>query len=144
MRTGPLPALAVAIILIGTMPVDAASRFAGTYTTTRPGVDSTQLFTLVLAPNGRATMTTSFPDLERRGAAPPPLRESGTWKDRGTTVRVHFTSGGLVQHGAVLRSRKHENVIDFRLQRCRLVAVRYSLLLYGEAGLTFERTGCTR
>jgi hypothetical protein len=138
-------ALAVAIVLIGATSASAASRYAGTYTTTRPGVDSTQSLTLILAANGRASMTTSFPDLEQRGGpAPLPVREDGTWADRGAIVHVHFTTGSLLQNGVVLRSRKHENVIDFALQRCRLTAVRYSKLLYGEAGLTFERAGCAR
>jgi len=34
--------------------------------------------------------------------------------------------------------------IDFALKRCRLTAVRYSKLLYGEAGITLERSGCSR
>ncbi len=56
---------ALGTLLATTAGALAASRYVGTYTTLRPGADSTQAITLVLLPDGRAALTTSYPDLAR-------------------------------------------------------------------------------
>jgi hypothetical protein len=139
-----LTASLIATLLL-TAFATAASRYAGTYTTSRPGADSTQALTLVLDGKHRATLTTRFPDLERRyGPGVLPVRESGTWRERGATAEVHLTGIALVHDGKPQKARKENKLIAFALSRCRLTAVRYSKLLYGEAGLRFERAGCKR
>ncbi|MBV8298475.1 MAG: hypothetical protein JO083_02780 [Candidatus Eremiobacteraeota bacterium] len=133
----------IAMLLL-TAPAGAAtSRYVGTYTTSRPGADSTQALTLVLDRANRVMLTTRFPDLERRyGPGVLPVRESGSWRERGATAEVHFTRIALV--GTKQKARKEDKVIGFALKGCALTAVRYSKLLYGDAGLTFERAGCKR
>ncbi|MBV8369981.1 MAG: hypothetical protein JO036_13795 [Candidatus Eremiobacteraeota bacterium] len=121
----------------------ATSRYVGTYTMSRPGADSTQALTLVLDRAHRVMLTTRFPDLERRyGPGVLPVRESGSWRERGATAEVHFTRIALV--GSKRKARKEDKVIGFALKGCTLTAVRYSKLLYGDVGLTFERAGCKR
>jgi hypothetical protein len=135
----------IATLLLTTFAGAATPRYAGTYTTSRPGADSTQALTLVLDTKHRAMLTTRFPDLERRyGAAILPVRELGTWRERGGTADVRFSSIALLNHGKPQKSRAENKEIAFTLQRCRLTAVRYAKLLYGEAGLTFDRAGCKR
>jgi hypothetical protein len=146
MRTLPLLVASLFAVLLAAAATGApTSRYAGTYTTTRPGADSTQALTLVLDGKHRATLTTRFPDLERLyGPGVLPVRESGSWRNRGATAEVHFTSIALLRDGRPQKARKDDKVIGFALQHCRLTAVRYSKLLYGEAGLTFDRAGCRR
>jgi len=137
-------AVAFAVFLAATSSADAASRYAGTYTTTRPGADSTQLLVLVLAPNGRASLTTRYPDLERSvGPSVLPVSQVGTWRDRGATAEVRFTAFGLVRNGKMMQPRRDNNVIAFALlHRCLLRAVRYSKVTYGEAGLSMDKVNC--
>ncbi len=137
-------AVAFAVILAATTSAHAASRYAGTYTTTRPGADSTQLLVLVLAPNGRASLTTRYPDLERSvGPSVLPISQVGTWRDRGVTAEVRFTAFGLVRNGKMMQPRRDNNVIAFALlHRCLLRAVRYSKVTYGEAGLSMDKVSC--
>jgi hypothetical protein len=136
--------LVLAALLATTAGAHAASRYAGTYTTTRPGVDSTQAITLVLAPNGRASLTTRYPDLERSvGPSVLPISQVGTWRDRGATAEVRLTAFGLVRGGKIVQPRRDNNVITFAFrQRCLLRAVRYSKVTYGEAGLSLDKTNC--
>ncbi len=135
----------LAAMLAATSGARAAdSRYAGTYTTTRPGADSTQALTLVLERNGRAMLTTRFPDLERRyGRDVLPIREFGSWRDRGSTADVRFAVLGLVRGGLLTKASRENKVLSFALRRCRLTAVQYSKLLYGEAGLNFNKSRCT-
>jgi hypothetical protein len=122
----------------------APSPYAGTYITTRPGAQSTQELLLVLAPDGRATFTTRYPDLVRRyGPGVLPVRETGTWRARGRDAEVHFTAGGLLHLDGLTAPRKEDKRLVFTLMGCRLSAVRYPVKFYGEAGLTFEKSGCT-
>jgi hypothetical protein len=136
-------AVAFALIALANGAHAAASRYAGTYTTSRPGFDSTQALTLVLQPNGRATLTTRFPDLERRvGPSVLPVREAGSWRARGARADVRLTSIGLVRGGKLAQAKKEAKAIGFVLRGCRLISVQYSKLLYGEAGLRFDKAGC--
>ncbi len=137
-------AFALAALVLASASADAASRFAGTYTTTRPGADSTQAITLVLAPNGRASLITRYPDLERRvGPNVLPIAEVGTWRDHGGTAEVRFTLFGLVRDGKMAQPKHDNNVMTFSFaQRCLLRAVRYSKVNYGEVGLTLNKAGC--
>ena len=138
-----LTASLIAALLLTAFGTAATAHYLGTYTTSRPGADSTQALSLVLGGAHRATLTTRFPDLERRyGAAILPVRESGSWHERGTTAEVHFTRIALV--GSKQKARKEDKVIAFALKGCRLIAVRYPMLFYGEAGLSFDRAGCKR
>ena len=109
-----------------------------------PGADSTQLLTLVLAPNGRASLTTRYPDLERTvGSSVLPISQVGSWRDRGATALVRFTAFGLVRNGQMVQPRRDNNVIEFALlRRCLLRAVRYSKVTYGEVGLSMEKVNC--
>jgi hypothetical protein len=141
-----LPILIAAVVCAApTQPVSGApSPYAGTYITTRPGAGSTQELLLILAPNGAATLTTGFPDLVRRyGPGVMPVRETGTWRARHREVEVRLTAIGLVPRDGRIRPKHEDKVIVFTLMRCRLSAVRYPKELYGEAGLTFEKSGCT-
>ena len=139
-----LTACLIATLVLTGFATAATSHYAGTYTTSRPGADSTQAITLVLGGAHRATLTTRFPDLERRyGAAILPVRESGSWRERGATAEVHFTRVALVGNSKQ-KPRKENKDIAFALKGCRLIAVRYPKLLYGEAGLSFDRAGCKR
>jgi hypothetical protein len=89
----------------------------------RPGADSTQALTLILDPKARATLTTRFPDLEKRfGPGILPVRESGSWRDRSATAEVHLTTIALVQNGKPQKARKENKVIAFALQRCSAAA----------------------
>jgi hypothetical protein len=140
--------LAMLVTLLGcalaASPASAAPPYAGTYVTSRPGADSTQELVLVLAPRGRATLTTSYPDLVRRfGAGVQPVRETGGWRVRGQSVELRLNAVGLVRNGALTHSRRENKLIVFALMGCRLNAIRYPVALYGEAGLTFEKSGCT-
>jgi hypothetical protein len=136
-------AFALAALLVTAAGVNAASRFAGTYTTTRPGADSSQLLILELRPNGRASLTTRYPDLERSvGQTVLPIAEVGTWRDRGATAEVRFTAFGLLRDGRLFQPRRDNNVMVFELQRCLLRAVRYSKVTYGEAGLSMDKANC--
>lgn len=130
--------------LLAVMPAaDAASHYAGTYTTQRPGADSAQLLTLELQPNGRASLTTRYPDLERSvGSSVLPIIEVGAWRDHGATVEVRMTAFGLLRGGRIYQPRRDKNVIVFSLQRCLLRAVRYSKVSYGEAGLSMDKVNC--
>jgi hypothetical protein len=122
---------------------DAASRYIGTYTTMRPGADGAQAISLVLLPNGRAALTTSYPDLARSvGPGVLPISEVGTWRDHGATAEVRLTVFGLVRNGRIVQPRHDNNTMAFALQRCRLTAVRYSKVTYGEAGLSLDKSGC--
>ena len=122
----------------------AASGYPGTYLTTRPGAQGTQSIVLVLEPNGRATMTTAFPELVRNyGAGVLPVRETGTWRERGGNAEVRLTEIGLFHDGKLEKQRSENKDFAFSRTGCRLSAVRYSKVLYGEAGLTFEKSGCT-
>ena len=133
----------VAALLAAPVGVGAASRYAGTYTTLRPGADSTQAITLVLLPDGRAALTTSYPDLARTvGPGVLPISEVGTWRDRGATAEVRLTAFGLVRNGRIVQPKHDNNTMAFALQHCRLTAVRYSKVTYGEAGLTLDKSGC--
>jgi hypothetical protein len=135
--------LALAALLAAAGSAQAASRYAGTYTTLRPGADSTQAITLVLFPDGRAALTTSYPDLARSvGPGVLPISEVGTWRDRGATVEVRLTAFGLVRSGRIVQPRHDNNTMSFALQHCRLAAVRYSKVTYGEAGLSLDKSGC--
>jgi hypothetical protein len=121
----------------------AASRYVGTYTTMRPGADSRQAITLELLPNGRAALTTSYPDLARNvGPGVLPISEVGTWRDRGATAEVRLTAFGLVRNGRIVQPKHDNNTMSFALQHCRLTAVRYAKVNYGEAGLSLDKTGC--
>ncbi len=137
-------AAVIAALLATTAGAQAASRYAGTYTTTRPGADSTQAITLVLAPNGRASLITRYPDLERKvGPNVLPIAEVGTWHDRGATAEVRLTKFGLVRDGKVAQPKRDNNVMSFALvKRCLLRAIRYSKVNYGEAGLTLDKSDC--
>ena len=122
----------------------APSPYVGTYITTRPGAQSTQELLLILAPNGGATITTRYPDLVKRfGPGVLPVRESGTWRTRGSEVEVRLTAGGLLRSDGRMVTKREDKRIVFRLTHCRLSAVEYPVVLYGEAGLTFEKSGCT-
>jgi hypothetical protein len=146
MRTRFLAAavtLVAGALLATTSGACAASRYAGTYTTLRPGADSTQAITLVLFPDGRAALTTSYPDLARSvGPGVLPISEVGTWRDRGATAEVRLTAFGLVRNGRIVQPRHDNNAMTFALHRCRLTAVRYSKVTYGEAGLSLDKSGC--
>jgi hypothetical protein len=134
---------ALATLLAATSGAQAASRYAGTYTTLRPGADSTQAITLVLFPDGRAALTTSYPDLARNvGPGILPISEVGTWRDRGATAEVRLTAFGLVRNGRIVQPKHDNNTMSFALQHCRLTAVRYSKINYGEAGLSLDKDGC--
>ena len=134
---------ALTALLVTTAGADAASRFAGTYSTLRPGADSTQAITLVLFPDGRAALTTSYPDLARTvGPGVLPISEVGTWRDRGATAEVRLTAFGLVSNGKIVQPKHDNNTMTFSLQHCRLTAVRYSKVNYGEAGLSLDKNGC--
>jgi hypothetical protein len=136
-------AFAVVVLLATAAGANAASRYAGTYTTQRPGADSTQLITLELRPNGRATLTTRYPSLERSvGPSVLPIVEVGTWRDRGATAEVSLGAFGLLREGRIVQPRRYSNVMVFALRRCLLRAVRYSKVSYGEAGLSFDRSNC--
>jgi drug/metabolite transporter (DMT)-like permease len=137
-------AFALVVLLAAATSAHAASRYAGVYTTTRPGADSAQLLTLVLAPNGRASLTTRYPDLERSvGPSVLPVSQVGTWHDRGATAEVRFTAFGLVRDGKLVQPRRDNNVIAFALlHRCLLRAVRYSKITYGEVGLSMDKANC--
>jgi hypothetical protein len=135
--------LAFAALLVTAAGANAASRYAGTYTTTRPGANSMQLLVLELRPNGRASLTTRYPDLERNvGQTVLPIVEVGAWRDRGATAEVRLTAFGLLRDGRIVQPRRDNNVLVFALQRCVLRAVRYAKVTYGEAGLTMDRTNC--
>ena len=144
MRTRFFAATFALLALIATTAgAFAASRHVGTYTTLRPGADSTQAITLVLLPDGRAALTTSYPDLARSvGPGVLPISEVGTWRDRGATAEVRLTAFGLVRQGRIVQPRHDNNTMSFALKHCRLTAVRYSKVTYGEAGLTLDKTGC--
>ena len=130
-------------LLATTTGAHAASRYVGTYTTLRPGADSTQAITLTLLANGRAALTTSYPDLARSvGPGVLPISEVGTWRERGGTAEVRLTAFGLVRNGRIVQPRHDNNTMTFALQHCRLTAVRYSKVTYGEAGLSLDKTGC--
>ncbi|MDP9107194.1 MAG: hypothetical protein M3N49_14850 [Candidatus Eremiobacteraeota bacterium] len=136
-------AFAFAALLAVITGADAASRYAGTYTTQRPGADSTQLITLELQPNGRASLTTRYPDLERSvGPSVLPIIEIGTWRDRGATAEVRLVAFGLLRDGRIYQSKRDNNVIVFALQHCLLRSVRYSKVSYGEAGLSMDKANC--
>jgi hypothetical protein len=130
-------------LLAVTAGAGAASRYAGTYITQRPGADSSQLITLELQPNGHASLTTRYPDLERRvGSSVLPIIEIGAWRDRGPTAEVRMKVFGLLRDGRIFQGRRDNNVIVFSLQRCQLRAVRYSKVSYGEAGLSLDKVNC--
>jgi hypothetical protein len=134
---------AAVALLATTGGVNAASRYAGTYTTMRPGADGAQSISLVLLPDGRAALTTSYPDLARTvGPGVLPISEVGTWRDRGATAEVRLTAFGLVRNGKIVDPKHDNNTMSFALRHCRLTAVRYSKTNYGEAGLSLDRTGC--
>jgi len=136
-------ALSLAAVLGAANGARADSRYAGTYTTTRPGAESTQELTLVLDRRGRATLTTRFPDLDQRyGPKVLPVREAGTWRDRGGRADVRLTTVGLLRDGKLTSGRRDNNVFAFSLQRCSLIATQYSTFRYGEAGLSLEKSGC--
>jgi len=136
-------AFAFGALLATTSGAHAASRYAGTYTTQRPGADSTQLITLELQPNGRAALTTRYPSLERSvGRTVLPIAEVGAWRDRGATAEVRLTAFGLLRDGRIVQPRRYSNVMVFALQHCVLRAVRYSKVSYGEAGLSLDKSGC--
>jgi hypothetical protein len=133
----------VAALLVTMAGAHAASRYVGTYTTMRPGADSTQAISLVLQANGRAALTTTYPDLVRRvGPGVLPISEVGTWRDRGATAEVRLTAFGLVRDGRIVQPRHDNNTMSFALRHCRLTAVRYSKINYGEVGLSLDKTGC--
>jgi len=142
------PAVLSTILLLGTLTTPSLAaparlQYAGTYVTTRPGVDSTQQLVLVLAPNGRATLTTSFPDLvQRYGPGVFPVRETGTWHALGTSAEVRLTAIGLVPRRNRMKPEREDKRIVFGATGCRLTAIRYPKALYGEAGLTFDKSGC--
>ena len=144
MRTRLLAAVFALGTLLATMTgAPAASRYVGTYTTLRPGADGTQAISLVLLPDGRAALTTSYPDLARTvGPGVFPLSEVGTWRDRGTTAEVRLIAFGLVRSGSIADPKRENNAMTFTLQHCRLTAVRYSKVTYGEAGLSLDKSGC--
>ena len=135
---------ALAALLAATAGANAASRYAGTYTTQRPGADSTQLITLVLRPNGHASLTTRYPDLEHTvGPSVLPISEIGTWRDRGATAEVRLTAFGLLTGGKLVQVKRDNNVMTFALlRRCLLRAIRYSKVSYGEVGLTLDKENC--
>ena len=130
--------------LLATMSdAQAASRYVGTYTTLRPGADGRHAISLVLLPDGRAALTTSYPDLARSvGPGVFPLSEVGTWRDRGATAEVHLVAFGLVRNGGIPDPKRENSTLTFALQHCRLTAVRYSKVTYGEAGLSLDKSGC--
>jgi hypothetical protein len=138
-------AIATLACAAATLPaVGAPAPYAGTYVTTRPGAQSTQELLLVLMPDGRATFTTSYPDLVKRyGPGVLPVRETGSWRVRGREVEVRLTAGGMLHRDGRMRVKREDKLIVFALMHCRLSAVRYPKELYGEAGLTFEKSGCT-
>ena len=134
---------ALGTLLATTTGAHAASRYIGTYTTLRPGADGRQAISLVLLRDGRAALTTSYPDLARAvGPGVYPLSEVGTWRDRGATAEVRLTAFGLVRNGGIVDPKPDNNTMTFALQHCRLTAVRYSKLTYGEAGLSLDKNGC--
>ncbi|MDQ6941392.1 MAG: hypothetical protein M3169_02635 [Candidatus Eremiobacteraeota bacterium] len=134
---------ALAALFAMSAGADAASRYVGTYATMRPGADGTQAITLVLFLDGRAALTTSYPDLARSvGPGVLPISEVGTWRDRGATAEVHLTAFGLVRNGAIVNPKHDNNTMSFALAHCRLTAVRYSKVTYGEAGLSLDKNGC--
>jgi len=136
-------AFAFAALLAVTAASGAASRYAGTYIMQRPGADSTQLLTLELQPNGHASLTTRYPDLERSvGSSVLPIIEIGAWRDRGATAEVRLKAFGLLRDGRIYQGRPDNNVIVFALNRCLLRAVKYSKVSYGEAGLSMDKTNC--
>jgi hypothetical protein len=136
-------AFAFAALLAVMGDADGASRYAGTYTTQRPGADSMQLLTLELQPNGRASLTTRYPDLERSvGRSVLPIIEIGAWRDRGATAEVRLKAFGLLRDGRIYQPRRDNNVIVFALRRCLLRSVRYSKVSYGEAGLSMDKANC--
>ena len=74
---------------------------------------------------------------------PEPLRVSG-----GTLLSLEPLEQlrlppELVPRDGRIRPKHEDKLIVFTLMRCRLSAVRYPKELYGEAGLTFEKSGCT-
>ena len=144
-RALPIVIATLACVAAALPAAGAPAPYAGTYITTRPGAQSTQELLLVLARDGRATFTTSYPDLVQRfGPDVLPVRETGTWRARGGEVEVRFTAGGLLHRdGRLMPQKKEDKLIVFTLMHCRLSALRYPLELYGEAGLTFEKSGCT-
>ena len=144
MRTRFLAAVfTLGTLLATTNDAGAASRYAGTYTTMRPGADGRQAISLVLFPDGRAALTTSYPDLARTvGPGVFPLSEVGTWRDRGATAEVRLIAFGLVRNGKIVDPKPDNNTMAFGLQHCRLTAVRYSKRTYGEAGLSLDKGGC--
>ncbi len=134
---------AFGIVLATSAGAGAASRYIGTYTTLRPGADSRQAITLVLHPNGRAELITSYPDLVRSaGPGVLPISEVGMWRDRGATAEVRLTAFGLVRDGRMIAPKHDNNTMTFALQHCRLTAVRYAKVNYGEAGLSLDKTAC--
>ncbi len=136
-------AFAFVVLFAATTGAHAGSRFAGTYTTQRPGADSTQLITLELQPKGRASLTTRYPNLERSvGPSVLPIAEVGTWRDRGATVEVRLNTFGLLRDGRIVQPKRYSNVMVFTLKRCLLRAVRYSKVSYGEVGLSLDKSGC--
>ena len=144
------PALRLALGLLafaalaGAASASPPAGFSGTYITTRPGAQSTQELVLVLARDGHATLTTAFPDLVRRyGSGVLPVRETGTWRDRGREAEIRLTEIGLLRNGTIVRTRHENKLIVFAPMGCRLSTVRYPVELYGDAGLTFEKSGCT-
>ncbi|GEM_PF-3446244 len=138
--------LAVAILMaafanaVGAAPGGSA---AGTYVTTRPSANGTQELVLLLDPRGGATLTTGFPELVRRyGSGVLPVREVGTWRGRDKTVVLRLTTIGLLGRVGITKAKRENKLLVLSIMGCRLSAVQYPKELYGEAGLTLEKSGC--
>jgi NlpE N-terminal domain len=103
----------------------ALSRFAGTYTQTRPAASTTQTLSLVLSHNQTCSLTTTSLDRTSR-----PVREEGTWTADDKSITVILTEAN---------GRPERNEISFEPHGDQIVATRYDRNQYGSQGLTLER-----
>ena len=107
----------------------ATAGFSGTYTATLPAADTPgRAMTLVLNPDGSASMTTDYMNGQ------PAIVETGVWQDNGDgTVTTSFTQVGE----NVLAT---PDVITFAQQDNALVAVEFDPEAYGSEGLTLVKS----
>ena len=128
------------------VPVAAAadSPFVAFYTATRAGADATQLLTLRLRADGRASLRTETPGYTQTaaGTAVTPTFETGTWSQLDGHALVHFERiSGIVDR--IPTDIQSESVdLSFALSGCALRLDGDPAKAYGSGGITFTRTGC--
>lgn len=111
-------------------PSASNANYAGTYNGVLPAADAIgRVVTLVLDPNGSATLTTVFIGKDQ------PIVETGTWSAEGKIIRGNFTQS----NGAPAASS-----ITWEVHDLQLIATEFDQSEYGQSGPSMTRVGSSK